>query len=299
MWRRLCLQIRSWLLLKTLNFIWSIWIDLFCFSSPPVLPSALLLSLCLPFPIFFLCLFVFLRYRDIYFDEPSVEEENMETVKVNPNDCRLRDLTYAAPILVNVEYTRGLRVSSSCLFALIPRASSLWVWCFFLPLPSLYLIFHSVVRFLVFFHTGKEIVMRDKLSIGRMPVMLRSSKCVLSRMNQSELARARECPLDPGKSFLLVVSSFCFLFVLFVSWLGLLFVPRFLFPCFPYCFACFLSLHFWFLSPFRLLAFRWLFYCEGSRKGHSFARAAQQKQNYHRTRCEEAAHGFGPKACCQ
>lgn len=45
---------------------------------------------------------------------------------------------------------------------------------------------------------GRQIVKRKNVMIGRLPIMLRSSHCVLSGKNEAELARMRECPLDPG-----------------------------------------------------------------------------------------------------
>ncbi|CAH9134445.1 unnamed protein product [Cuscuta epithymum] len=42
---------------------------------------------------------------------------------------------------------------------------------------------------------------KTKVCIGRMPVMLRSSCCVLYGKDEDELARLRECPLDPGGYF--------------------------------------------------------------------------------------------------
>jgi DNA-directed RNA polymerase III subunit RPC2 len=50
----------------------------------------------------------FLKYRDIRIDMPCIEEDFTLT-RITPQDCRLRDLTYAAPILVDIEYTRGDR----------------------------------------------------------------------------------------------------------------------------------------------------------------------------------------------
>jgi len=47
---------------------------------------------------------------------------------------------------------------------------------------------------------GKNIVQRN-VNIGRLPIMLRSKKCVLTGKNESELARMSECPLDPGGYF--------------------------------------------------------------------------------------------------
>ena len=95
----------------------------------------------------------FLRYSDIRIGAPSAEEDLIIT-KITPQECRLRDMTYAAPILVDVEYVRG-----------------------------------------------KHLVKRSNVIIGRMPIMLRSCKCVLLDRNQKELADIRECPYDPGGYF--------------------------------------------------------------------------------------------------
>ena len=47
----------------------------------------------------------FLRYTDIYIGEPSIDEqESFQTSNVTPFQCRLRDCTYSAPLLVNVKY---------------------------------------------------------------------------------------------------------------------------------------------------------------------------------------------------
>ena len=45
---------------------------------------------------------------------------------------------------------------------------------------------------------GRQIVVKNKVMIGRMPVMLRSSKCMLYKKSERELAAMKECPLDPG-----------------------------------------------------------------------------------------------------
>ncbi|SAL99837.1 hypothetical protein [Absidia glauca] len=49
---------------------------------------------------------------------------------------------------------------------------------------------------------GKQIVKRKNVNIGRMPIMLRSSHCVLAKRSEAELAKMRECPLDPGGYFI-------------------------------------------------------------------------------------------------
>ncbi|KAI5838980.1 hypothetical protein DFP73DRAFT_484657 [Morchella snyderi] len=95
----------------------------------------------------------FFRYTDIRVGTPE-RLDIQSNAEITPNECRLRDLTYAAPIFVDVEYSRG-----------------------------------------------KQIVRRRGMNIGRLPIMLRSSKCVLSNKNEWEMAKLNECPLDPGGYF--------------------------------------------------------------------------------------------------
>ncbi|CAJ0932381.1 unnamed protein product, partial [Mesorhabditis belari] len=98
----------------------------------------------------------YLKYLDIRVGQPSSEEGfNQVNEKITPQECRLRDMTYSAPITVDVEYTRG----------------------------------------------NQRVVKRD-LCIGRMPIMLRSSKCILKDLEEEELARVQECPHDPGGYFI-------------------------------------------------------------------------------------------------
>ncbi|KAF2551584.1 hypothetical protein F2Q68_00035772 [Brassica cretica] len=74
--------------------------------------------------------------------------------------CRLADMTYAAPIFVDIEYVHGS-------------------------------------------HGQTTISAKDNVTIGRMPIMLRSCRCVLHGKDEEELARLGECPLDPGGYFVI------------------------------------------------------------------------------------------------
>ncbi|XP_015757579.1 PREDICTED: DNA-directed RNA polymerase III subunit RPC2-like [Acropora digitifera] len=96
----------------------------------------------------------YLKYLNIYVGSPDVEESFNITKPISPHECRLRDMTYSAPITVDIEYTRG-----------------------------------------------KQRVVRHNLPIGRMPIMLRSSNCVLTGKSPAELAALNECPIDPGGYF--------------------------------------------------------------------------------------------------
>ena len=75
--------------------------------------------------------------------------------EITPNECRLRDMTYAAWVFVDIQYVRE-----------------------------------------------RKIVMRPGIPIGRIPVMLRSSKCILTNKSDNDMAILNECPLDPGGYFI-------------------------------------------------------------------------------------------------
>ncbi|KAI9673312.1 MAG: DNA-directed RNA polymerase III core subunit ret1 [Trizodia sp. TS-e1964] len=96
----------------------------------------------------------YLKYTNIQLGKPErLDSDNVQAI--TPNECRLRDMTYASPIFVDIEYTRG-----------------------------------------------KQVVTRKGIPIGRMPLMLRSSKCVLANKRDEDLALLNECPLDPGGYFI-------------------------------------------------------------------------------------------------
>ncbi|EMG48555.1 RET1 DNA-directed RNA polymerase III subunit RPC2 [Candida maltosa Xu316] len=96
----------------------------------------------------------YVKYLDIRVGNRASAKSGVKEVIMPPHQCRLRDLTYSAPIYVDVEYTRG-----------------------------------------------RKIIRHNDLEIGRMPVMLRSNKCMLEGMSEEQMARVEECPLDPGGYF--------------------------------------------------------------------------------------------------
>ncbi|KAI9671132.1 MAG: DNA-directed RNA polymerase III core subunit ret1 [Caeruleum heppii] len=94
------------------------------------------------------------RYTDIYVDFAKRADEQ-DVSEITPNECRLRDMTYGAPVRVNIEYIRG-----------------------------------------------RQVVIRKGVAIGRLPIMLRSARCVLTSKSDDDMARLNECPLDPGGYFI-------------------------------------------------------------------------------------------------
>ncbi|KAJ6179680.1 hypothetical protein N7519_010141 [Penicillium mononematosum] len=101
----------------------------------------------------------YIKFTDIYVASPRRADEQGDggldfESTITPQECRLRDTTYAAPILVDFEYVRG-----------------------------------------------RQRVIRRAVPIGRIPMMLRSSKCVLSNKTPAQMSVLNECPLDPGGYF--------------------------------------------------------------------------------------------------
>lgn len=47
----------------------------------------------------------------------------------------------------------------------------------------------------------KQIVVKNNIQIGRIPIMLRSEKCVLNNKSSEELGALKECEYDPGGYF--------------------------------------------------------------------------------------------------
>ncbi|KTW30037.1 DNA-directed RNA polymerase III subunit RPC2 [Pneumocystis jirovecii RU7] len=97
----------------------------------------------------------YLKYIDIQVGFPTRQDQDAINNSIAPHECRLRDLTYSAPIMVDIEYTRG-----------------------------------------------KQVVRRKGVQIGRLPIMLRSNKCILFNKTETQIIRMNECPLDPGGYFI-------------------------------------------------------------------------------------------------
>ncbi|SCU82842.1 LADA_0C08262g1_1 [Lachancea dasiensis] len=95
----------------------------------------------------------YLKYVDIRVGYKS--SSSSKDYIVPPHECRLRDMTYSAPVYVDIEYTRG-----------------------------------------------RNIIMHRDVEIGRMPIMLRSNKCILNGASEAQMAKINECPLDPGGYFI-------------------------------------------------------------------------------------------------
>ncbi|KFA61168.1 hypothetical protein S40285_02206 [Stachybotrys chlorohalonatus IBT 40285] len=98
------------------------------------------------------------QFTDIRVERPCRQDFNESKSRnpVTPMECRLRDMTYAAPIYVDIVYIRD-----------------------------------------------KQRIIKKNVPLGRLPIMLRSSKCRLSGANNDQMELMNECPLDPGGYFII------------------------------------------------------------------------------------------------
>jgi len=102
-----------------------------------------------------------LKFEQIYLSKPTHWEKDGAPTPMMPNEARLRNLTYSAPLYVDITKT--------------------------------------VVK------DGQDPIetQHQKTFIGKIPIMLRSTYCLLNGMTDRDLTELNECPLDPGGYFII------------------------------------------------------------------------------------------------
>jgi len=100
-----------------------------------------------------------MKFEQIYLSKPTHWEKDGAPSAMMPNEARLRNLTYSAPLYVDITKT--------------------------------------IIK------DGEEPVRttHQKTFIGKIPIMLRSTYCILSGLTDRDLTELNECPLDPGGYF--------------------------------------------------------------------------------------------------
>ncbi|XP_015349888.1 LOW QUALITY PROTEIN: DNA-directed RNA polymerase II subunit RPB2-like [Marmota marmota marmota] len=102
-----------------------------------------------------------LKFEQIYLSNPTHWERDGAPSPMMPNEARLRNLTYSAPLYVDITKT--------------------------------------VIK------EGEEQLQtqHQKTFIGKIPIMLRSTYCLLNGLTDRDLCELNECPLDPGGYFII------------------------------------------------------------------------------------------------
>src|SRR5207249_1887537 len=96
-----------------------------------------------------------IKFEQIYLAKPTHWEKDGAPCPMMPNEARLRNLTYSAPLYVDI--TKKIVEEGS-----------------------------------------KKETSHPKNFIGKIPIMLRSTFCLLNGLTDRDLTELNECPLDPG-----------------------------------------------------------------------------------------------------
>ncbi|XP_041368357.1 DNA-directed RNA polymerase II subunit RPB2 [Gigantopelta aegis] len=102
-----------------------------------------------------------LKFEQIYLSKPTHWEKDGAPSPMMPNEARLRNLTYSAPLYVDITKT------------IIKEGED--------PVETVH----------------------QKTYIGKIPIMLRSTYCLLNSLTDRDLTELNECPLDPGGYFII------------------------------------------------------------------------------------------------
>ncbi|GJW09267.1 DNA-directed RNA polymerase II subunit RPB2 [Tanacetum coccineum] len=106
-----------------------------------------------------------ISFGQIYLSKPMMTESDGETATLFPKAARLRNLTYSAPLYVDVT-KRAIKKGHDC---------------------------EEVTETQDF----------GKVFIGKVPIMLRSSYCTLFQNSEKDLTELGECPYDQGGYFII------------------------------------------------------------------------------------------------
>ena len=119
-----------------------------------------------------------IRFGQIYLSKPTFVEPDGETVVIFPKEARLRNLTYASPLYVDMEMhviTRHPAVGDAAAVRDPGDGGGEEV----------------------------EVTKYDKQFLGEVPIMLRSDYCNLAGRSDRDLAELGECPYDQGGYFVI------------------------------------------------------------------------------------------------
>lgn len=116
-----------------------------------------------------------ITFGQIYLSRPTVTEADGSVVPIFPQEARLRNLTYSAPLYIEM----SKRVLVGREDPNKPYGEMDWS-------PE-----------------GPQDESMTKVWIGKVPIMLRSNFCILSGLNDPDLYDLNECPYDQGGYFII------------------------------------------------------------------------------------------------
>ena len=115
------------------------------------------------------------KFGQVYVSRPTFVEADGETVVLFPKEARLRNLTYASPLYVDVEL-KEIRKKENRMDVDDEEENE---------------------------ENQGKVTLYEKLFLGEIPVMLRSDYCNLADRSERDLTDLGECPYDAGGYFVI------------------------------------------------------------------------------------------------
>lgn len=112
-----------------------------------------------------------IEFGQVYLSKPTMTEADGSTQPMFPNEARLRNLTYAAPLYMDMR-KRTLELIENPATGEVEECEL-------------------------------EVEELSKVFIGKVPIMLRSKFCVLHGLSEKDLIELGECPYDQGGYFII------------------------------------------------------------------------------------------------
>lgn len=112
-----------------------------------------------------------IEFGQVYLSKPTMTEADGSTQPMFPNEARLRNLTYAAPLYMDMR-KRTIELIENPATGEVEESEL-------------------------------EVEELSKVFIGKVPIMLRSKFCVLHGLSEKDLIELGECPYDQGGYFII------------------------------------------------------------------------------------------------
>ena len=124
-----------------------------------------------------------IEFLNFNLGRPTIHENDGSFKVMTPEEARLRNLTYSAPLTLNIKLTRILRTSSN--------ADTLEIDAITNEPKEIY---------------DQEDIKEEyfnNINFGRIPIMVLGSNCVLNKKDSTKLEQNNECPYDLGGYFII------------------------------------------------------------------------------------------------
>ncbi|KAJ2581147.1 DNA-dependent RNA polymerase II, partial [Coemansia sp. RSA 1836] len=129
-----------------------------------------------------------MEFGQLIMSPPAFIEKDGSPTQLHPQDARLRNLTYSAPLLLECGQKTLVADTNN------PRNQNV---------TSVADMEMEVVDDMGHFDRDGQLINRKRLFIGKVPIMLRSHYCLLNDLKDQDLHQLGECPFDQGGYFVI------------------------------------------------------------------------------------------------